>query len=327
MLAEAADQGKIFTNAKIEVTARGHTPAERLAPQGSCSTMDINQLLECIKRVDKEYKALEDKRPADLRKRQALLSLRVKFIKDLDAQAKQGQAAFAAAQSMRVAADDEAVAECKKASAVRAEAQACAEDMNALHLKARTTFKGESSKLRQDRVRYNTKARTALATSEDYKAMVEANKVAAQSTALLVVGEASSFCQKTVLAAVAPHSSLKYFDEVVTTIASARADEAQFKRAAQAGYLKKLTAALELPEGEWVTALRQLSTARRQTRQRRNAVAHPQLTLARVQEALEVLSKSKPGIASAMARQLAATRSAFDTDEDFGTAMVVFHGV
>ena len=78
---------------------------------------------------------------------------------------------------MRVAADDEAVAECKKASAVRAEAQACAEDMNALHLKARTTFKGESSKLRQDRVRYNTKARTALATSEEYKAMVEANKL------------------------------------------------------------------------------------------------------------------------------------------------------
>ena len=152
-----------------------------------------------------------------------------------------------------------------------------------------------------------------------------------QCYALLVVGDASSFCQKTVVAAVAPHDScLKYFDtsyEVVTLITSARVDEARFKRAAQAGYLKKLTAALELPEGEWVTALRQLSTARRQTRQRRNAVAHPQLTLARVQEALEVLSKSKPGIASAMARQLAATRSAFDTDEDFGTAMVVFHGV
>ena len=148
-----------------------------------------------------------------------------------------------------------------------------------------------------------------------------------QCYALLVVGEASSFCQKTVLAAVAPHSSLKYFDEVVTTIASARADEAQFKRAAQAGYLKKLTAALELPEGEWVTALRQLSTARRHTRQRRNAVAHPQLSLTTVREALDVLSKSQPDTASAMSQLLAAARSTFHTDAECDTAMAAFRSV
>ena len=78
---------------------------------------------------------------------------------------------------MHVAAEDDSVAECKKASAARADAQARAEDKNTFLLEARTTFKGEASKLRQDRERYNTKARTALATSEEYKAMVEANKL------------------------------------------------------------------------------------------------------------------------------------------------------
>ena len=152
-----------------------------------------------------------------------------------------------------------------------------------------------------------------------------------QCYALLVVGDASSFCQKTVVAAVAPHDScLKYFDtsyEVVTLITSARVDEARFKRAAQAGYLKKLTAALELPEGEWVTALRQLSTARRHTRQRRNAVAHPQLSLTTVREALDVLSKSQPDTASAMSQLLAAARSTFHTDAECDTAMAAFRSV
>ena len=70
-----------------------------------------------------------------------------------------------------------------------------------------------------------------------------------------------------------------------------------------------------------------VTAARRRTRQRRNAVAHPQLTSARVLKALDVLSKSEPDTVSAMKRLLAAARSAFDTDEEFDKAMAAFRSV
>ena len=59
----------------------------------------------------------------------------------------------------------------------------------------------------------------------------------------------------------------------------------------------------------------------------RNAVAHPQLTLARVLDALEVLRNSEADTVSAMKRLLAAARCAFDTDEEFDTAMAAFRSV
>ena len=131
------------------------------------------------------------------------------------------------------------------------------------------------STLEHDATTASAYARQAQAEAEENKATAQAYKAAAQSTALLVVGEAAKFCHRRVL---------------------------------------------ELPEGDGAKVLCH-------TRRRYNAVAHPQLSLARVQEALEVLSKTEPDTASAMRRLLAAARAAFDTDEEFGTAMAAFRCV